>query len=425
MAERILAGRRGGILSWCLYDWAMSAYNTVIGTFIFSVYFTRAVADSEVAGTAQWGRAVALSGLAVAVLSPVLGAIADRGGRRKPWLALFTALTVAGTALLWFVKPDPSSVMLALVLVGLTNVTFELANVFYNAMLPGLAPPGHTGRVSGWGWGLGYVGGLGCLVISLFGLVQTETPLFGLLGTGEQANVRATALLVALWYGVFSLPLFLVTPDQAGTGVSIGAAVRDGIKALIETLRQIRRYGNVARWLVASALYRDGLNTLFAFGGIYAAGTFGMGFDQIVMFAIALNVTSAAGAFGFAWIDDWIGPKRTILGCLVGLIGFGIPLLFAESQQAFWILALGLGVFVGPAQAAGRTMMAKLAPSGMETEMFGLYALSGRAVSFVGPLLLAWATESFQSQRAGMATIVLLLLLGFVLLFAVREERGT
>ncbi|WP_323378560.1 MFS transporter [Skermanella mucosa] len=416
-------GRRGGIFSWCLYDWAMSAYNTVIGTFIFSVYFTRAVAESEVAGTAQWGRAVAVSGLAVAVLSPVLGAIADRGGRRKPWLALFTALTVAGTALMWFVTPEPSSVVPALVLVALTGVTFELANVFYNAMLPSLAPPGHTGRVSGWGWGLGYVGGLGCLVLSLFGLVQAETPLFGLLGTAEQANVRATALLVALWYGVFALPLFLLTPDRPSTGVPLGTAVREGLATLVDTLRQIRRYANIARWLVASALYRDGLNTLFAFGGIYAAGTFGMGFDQIVMFAIALNVTSAAGAFGFAWIDDWIGPKRTIAWCLGGLIGFGIPLLFAESQTAFWVLALGLGIFVGPAQAAGRSMMARLSPPGMETEMFGLYALSGRAVSFVGPLLLAWATESFESQRAGMATIVLLLALGLVLLFAVREER--
>lgn len=170
--------------------------------------------------------------------------------------------------------------------------------------------------MSGWGWGLGYVGGLGCLVLSLFGLVQAETPLFGLLGTAEQANVRATALLVALWYGVFALPLFLLTPDRPSTGVPLGTAVREGLATLVDTLRQIRRYANIARWLVASALYRDGLNTLFAFGGIYAAGTFGMGFDQIVMFAIALNVTSAAGAFGFAWIDDWIGPKRTIAWCL-------------------------------------------------------------------------------------------------------------
>ena len=221
-------------------------------------------------------------------------------------------------------------------------------------------------------------------MLSLFGLVQAENPLFGLIGTEDQANVRATALLVALWYGVFALPLFLVTPDQPATGVGLGEAVRAGLKSLLDTLRHIRRYGNIVRWLIASALYRDGLNTLFAFGGIYAAGTFGMTFQQIVMFAIALNVASAAGAFGFAWIDDWIGPKRTILGCLAGLIAFGIPLLFAESQTAFWGLALGLGIFVGPAQAAGRTMMAKLSPPAMETEMFGLYALSGRAVSFVG-----------------------------------------
>jgi MFS transporter, UMF1 family len=415
--------KRGAILSWCFYDWAMSAYNTVIGTFIFSVYFTRGVAESEVIGTAQWGRAVAVSGIAVALLSPVLGAIADRSGRRKPWLALFTALTVAGTALLWFVRPDPAYALPCLVLIALTNVTFELANVFYNAMLPALAPPGFTGRVSGWGWGLGYIGGLGCLVLSLFGLVQAENPLFGLIGTEDQANVRATALLVALWYAVFALPLFLVTPDQPSAGIGLGQAVRAGLRSLLDTVQHIRRYGNIVRWLIASALYRDGLNTLFAFGGIYAAGTFGMSFEQIVMFAIALNLASAAGAISFAWIDDWLGPKRTIVWCLLGLVGFGVPLLLASSQFWFWVFALGLGIFVGPAQAAGRSMMARLSPPGMETEMFGLYALSGRAVSFFGPLALAWATEFFASQRAGMATIVLLLTLGLLFLLGVREDH--
>jgi hypothetical protein len=240
--------KRGAILSWCFYDWAMSAYNTVIGTFIFSVYFTRGVAESEVIGTAQWGRAVAVSGIAVALLSPVLGAIADRSGRRKPWLALFTALTVAGTALLWFVRPDPAYALPCLVLIALTNVTFELANVFYNAMLPALAPPGFTGRVSGWGWGLGYIGGLGCLVLSLFGLVQAENPLFGLIGTEDQANVRATALLVALWYAVFALPLFLVTPDQPSAGIGLGHAVR---------LRRNLCGGNVRHVVPADRPVRD------------------------------------------------------------------------------------------------------------------------------------------------------------------------
>ncbi|HEV7371572.1 MFS transporter [Arenibaculum sp.] len=416
--------RRRAILGWCFYDWAASAYNTVIGTFVFSVYFARGVAENEVAGTADWARALAVSGIAVALLSPVLGAIADRGGRRKPWLALFTLLTVVFSAALWWVRPDPDYVLYALLTVALGNVAFELANVFYNAMLPDVAPPGHVGRVSGWGWGLGYVGGLAALVACLFGLVQAEAPLFGLLDAEEQEPVRATALLVAAWVAVFSLPLFVLTPDRASTGVPAARAVREGLRVLAATLRSVRRLGNLLRYLIASAVYRDGLNTLFAFGGIFAAGTFGMSFDEIVVFAIALNVTAGLGAAGFAWIDDLIGAKRTILISLLGLIAFGLPLLLARDVFWFWVLALGLGLFLGPAQAAGRSMMARLSPAGMEAEMFGLYALSGRAVAFVGPLLLAWATEAFASQRAGMATILVSFVVGFALMLAVREEKA-
>lgn len=412
------------VLGWCFYDWAISAYNTVIGTFVFSVYFTKAVAGDEVAGTARWGEALAVAGVLVAILSPLLGAVADRGGRRKPWLALFTALTVAASAALWFVRPDPAYVPVALAAIVVGTLFFELASVFYNAMLADLAPEDRIGRVSGWGWGLGYIGGLLALVACLFGLVQAEAPLFGLIGTEDQENVRATSVLVALWLAVFSLPLFLLTPDRQGGGVPLGRAVRDGVGTLARTIRSLPRHGNVLRYLLASAIYRDGLNTLFAFGGIYAAGSFGMSFEEIVVFAIALNVTAGLGAIGFAWIDDAIGARRTILLSLAGLIGFGVPLLLAESKAAFWVLALGLGIFVGPAQAAGRSLMARLSPPGTATEMFGLYALSGRAVAFIGPLMLSLATEAFSSQRAGMATILLTFALGFVLMLGVRERAG-
>lgn len=411
-----------GIWAWCLYDWANSAFNTVIGTFVFSVYFTRAVAEDQIAGTAQWSAALAAAGFLVAVLSPVLGAVADRTGRRKPWLALFTATTVAASAALFWVRPDPAYVPLALGAMVVASVAFELAGVFYNAMLPALAPPERIGRVSGWGWGVGYFGGLTCLVVALFGLVQAERPLFGLLETAEQEHVRATALLVAVWYGLFALPLFLRTPDQPATGIGLAEAVRAGLRTLAATARAARRYLNILRYLVASAVYRDGLNTLFAFGGIYAAGTFGMSFEQIVLFAIALNVASGLGALGFAWVDDAIGAKRTILISLAGLIAFGLPLLLVETQRAFWLLALGLGVFVGPAQAAGRSLMGRLAPPHLTTEMFGLYALSGKAVTFLGPLALGWATETFASQRAGMATILGFFLAGLVLMLTVRER---
>jgi UMF1 family MFS transporter len=221
-----LAGRRRGIVGWCLYDWAMSAFNTVIGTFVFSRYFTEAVAADPNTGTQQWGLALGISGILVAILSPILGAIGDQGGRVKPWLGTLTAICVAATAVLFFVKPEAQFVMLALLAMAVAATAFELSYVFYNALLPTAAPASHTGRVSGWGWGVGYFGGLGSLIVCLLLLVQTETPFFGLLGKEEAENIRATALLVAIWYAVFAIPLFLLTPDRPSTAKPLGAVVR-------------------------------------------------------------------------------------------------------------------------------------------------------------------------------------------------------
>ncbi len=426
------AGRLG-IFSWCLFDWANSAFNTVIGTFVFSVYFAGGVRADGTSwgiygdanqGSALWGYAIGISGFLVALVSPVLGAIADQSGRRKPWTAALMAVTALATALLWFALPARDHTVYALAMVVLASVAFELATVFYNAMLPAVAPPHLLGRVSGWAWGLGYAGGLACLGVALFGLVGMggAPPLLGIT-TEDAANIRATGPLVAAWYALFALPMFLFTPDRPDAGVPIGTAVRRGLAMLAETLREVRRYGAILRFLIASALYRDGLNTLFAVGGLYAAGTFGMGFDQIILFAIGLNVTAALGAAGFAFLDDAIGSKPTVLIALAGLIAFGLPLLIASDPLWFIGLSLGLGTFVGPAQAAGRTMMARLAPPDRQTEMFGLYALTGRAVAFLGPMLFAVATEWFDSQRAGMSTILLLFVIGGALLATVPEPR--
>jgi UMF1 family MFS transporter len=199
--------------------------------------------------------------------------------------------------------------------------------------------------------------------------------------------------------------------------------VRRGLAQLVETARRIRQYGNIARFLIARLLYIDGLDTLFAFGGIYAAGSFGMTTAEIITFGIAINVTAGLGAAAFAWVDDAIGAKRTILIALVGLVAFGTPLLFAEGKFWFWALALPLGIFFGPAQAASRSLMARLAPPQLSAEMFGLFALSGRATAFLGPAALAWATLAFDSQRAGMATVLIFIVAGFVLLIPVREAR--
>jgi UMF1 family MFS transporter len=413
---------RKAIFSWCLYDWANSAYPTVITTFVFGAYFTKAVAVTPEAGTAAWGYTMGMAGLAVALLGPVLGAVADQGGRRKPWLAVFTVMGALTTALLWFTRPDPADAMWALVFVALSSVAFEFGMVFYNAMLPDLVGPGRVGRVSGWGWGLGYAGGLACLVIALFGFVQTETPLFGVT-TEAAGHVRAVTLLAAAWFALFALPLFLFTPDRPAVRLGIPRAIREGVAALRETLREIRNYGAILRFLMARMFYADGLVTLFAVGGIYAAGTFGMTFGEVVQFGIALNVTAGLGAFAFAWADDRLGAKPVIVIALVALIVLGGAALLVTSKAAFWAIGMALGVFVGPAQAASRSMMARLAPAVMRTEMFGLYALSGKATAFLGPLAFGFATQLFDSQRAGMATILVFLGVGLVLLLPVREPR--
>ena len=412
------------LVAWAFFDWANSAHPTLVTTFIFAAYFTKAVAPDPVTGTSLWGYTVSLSALAVAVLSPLLGAIADNSGRRKPWLLVLTALTVGATALLWFVKPGPAYVSMALVLAGLGNFAFELGMVFYNAMLPTLVPRAMIGRLSGWAWGLGYLGGLVCLAVALVGFLQPEQPWFGV-GKEDAANVRATMILVAVWFAVFAVPLFMFTPDQPAARLKPLEAVRAGAAALVATVRELRSYKTIVMFLIAMMFCLNALTTLFAFGGIYAASLFGMDFDELLIFGIAMNVTAGVGAALFAWVDDWIGPKRTILiavGCLTALAA---GILTVESKTLFWALALPLGLFVGPAQAAGRSFMARLAPATMRAEMFGLYALSGKATAFLGPAVLAWVTDAFASQRAGMAVILVFFVLGALLLVPVPDARGT
>ena len=408
------------LAAWCLYDWANSAYPTVITTFVFAAYFTKGVAVDPITGTSQWGLAISISALCVALIGPLLGAIADHSGRRKPWLFSFTLISALCAMGLWFVTPEPGSVFMALFFVGVGTFAFELGMIFYNAMLPDLSPPRKIGRWSGWGWGLGYVGGLTCLALTLVAFVQTGNPWFGL--DKEMAeHLRATGPMVGLWMLIFAVPLFVFTPDKP-SGVGFTEASKRGITSLIETFKHVTQHTNIARFLIARMIYTDGLNTLFAFGGIYAAGSFGFSFEDLILFGIGINVTAGLGAASFAWIDDWIGPKLTILISITALIFLSSALLLIDNVFLFWVFGLGLGIFVGPAQSASRSMMARLAPPEMRTEMFGFFALSGKATAFLGPALLAIMTDAFASQRAGMASIVVFFIIGALLLLRVNDK---
>jgi UMF1 family MFS transporter len=437
-----------------MFDWANQPFFTVITTFIFAPYFASVIIADPVRGQAVWGYTQSVSGLIIAVLSPILGAMADAGGAKKPWILAFQALTVAGCVALWWAAPGGAhTVPLVLVAVIVATIGAEFSIVFNNALLPTLVPPERMGRLSGFGWGMGYCGGL----IALFAVLAASRPelvgiatppgeaLFGL-DRASHALERLTGPASALWLAVFVLPMFLFTPDTPRSGLRPLAAARVGVAHLIETLRRLSRYRNQLIYLLAFMIYNDGLAAVIAFGGVYAAGTFGWSTTELGIFGIVLTVFATAGCFAGGWLDDRIGSKRTvqiaIVGTIVAALGimsigraeilFAVPVapkapdggLFASAaEQAFMAFAFILGVCMGPMQAASRTMIGRLAPPGMVTEFYGLFALSGRATTFMAPFLIGVFTQVSGSQRAALVVVLVFLVVGFVLLHFVKSER--
>lgn len=411
-----ITNNRSAIIAWALYDWATSAFSIIVTTFIFAAYFSQKIAPNPIIGTRDWGYTVSISALFM-LLSPIFGAIADHSGRRKTWLGLFTSLTILGAALLWFAKPSSDHIYTTLTFVIIGTVGLEIGQVFYNALLPHIVTEKYLGRVSGWGWGLGYAGGLVALTICLYGFVEAEPHW---LNTSLAENIRICGPFTALWIFIFCLPLFFKVPDYPSSGLTIPQAITQGLGTFFSTLKTLPKQKNLFLFLIARMIYLDGLNTVFAFGGIYAAGTFGMTMTQVIKFGIATNIAAGLGAAGFAWIDDYIGSKKTIMIALIMLLSLGISIVLVKSQLTFWILAVILSLFFGPVQAASRALMARLAPPDQITEMFGLYALSGKVTAFVGPWLMGTVTLLFNSQRVGMASVLSFFVVGAILLAKVR-----
>jgi UMF1 family MFS transporter len=413
---------RRPVVAWALYDFGNSAFTTLVVTFVYATWFTTSFAGSEVEGTALWSRAVTITALVVALLSPILGALADRGGYRKRTLFLCTVVAILGTAALYPIRPP--NAILALVVFTIANIAFEMANVFYNAFLPDITTSKNIGRVSGFGWGLGYVGGILALVLALVFLIQPDPPLFGL-DAATQEPLRATNLLVAAWYAVFALPIFLfVKEDRSRVSPPGTPIVRAAFGQLRISLKEIGKYRQVARFLVARVVFNDGLVTVFAFGGIYAAGTFGFDTAKLIKFGILLNVTAALGAWFFGFVDDRVGGKRTIVITLVCLIMTTLAVLLTSSESVFWVCGALLGIFVGPNQAASRSLMGRFVPPDKENEFFGFFAFSGKATAFMGPLLLGLIATAFDSQRAGFAVVLVFFAVGLLLLSRVDEAEG-
>jgi len=423
---------RKAVFGWSMYDFANSAFTTLVVTFVYGTYFTGymvlapdasgTLAPDPEAGTVLWSRAVALAAVLVALLSPFLGALADRGGVRKRFLLTTTILCVAGTVGLFFAEPGQA--MRALVWFVIANVAFEMGMVFYNAYLPDITPQSQIGRVSGYGWALGYVGGLLCLVIALAFLVMPETPVFGLdAATGE--NVRATNLLVAGWFAVFSVPAFMFLKEvHVENKPSTIQLVRSSFSQLVQTGREIGRYRQIVRLLVARLFYNDGLVTLIAFGGIYAMGTLGFTLQEVLIFGIVLNLMAGLGAFALGFLDDRIGGRKVILISLALLTVAAIMAVLATDKTVFWISGILVGLAIGPNQASSRSLLGRFVPDDKEAEFYGFFAFSGKATAFIGPFMLGVLTAAFNTQRAGVSIVIVLFVIGAVILWKVDEAEG-
>jgi len=575
------------IFSWSMYDFANQPFTTLIVTFIFSAYYTQAIASNIHDGTFLWSIGITITALFVALISPLMGAIADQGGYRKSLLIFWTWICIIGSFFLFF--SYEGEIYKALFWFVIANIGFEMGSVFCNAYLPHIAPKEKVGRISGYGWSLGYLGGLVALMVSLFLFVQPEKPAFGLkkrssvnsimvnveniktadgftrfvisssnntvidsihvgmpiklinfdltdtsgfmpnviynsqtelnsvayidkktnsfilfgshsnfknhnkraiqlvgaphwskyesstlsevtghlfdedkefeirgpvydggeyLGTlcyyrdgrlkiinepsvneksikhsGE--NIRAISIMVAIWFLIFSVPTFLWVKDRKIENRFSADLIKNSYSQIRATFQEIRNYRHIVRFLLARVLYNDGLVTIFSFGGIYAAGTFGFTFNEVMYFGIALNVAAGLGAFLFGFLDDMIGGKNTIQLSNLGLIIACLLAVFTTSVTVFWVAGILIGLCAGPNQASSRSLMSRFTPKEKQNEFFGFFAFSGKATAFIGPLMLGILTKEFGSQRYGIAIVVVLVLAGAYILHGLDEKEAS
>jgi UMF1 family MFS transporter len=436
--------RKGRILAWAAWDWGSAAFNAVMTTFVFTVYLTSNGFGGEDHASAVLGGALAIAGAAVALLAPVTGQRSDTGGRRKLWLGVNTAAVALLTALCFFVFPRPEFLLLGVTLIALANVFFEFAGVNYNAMLTQISTPQNIGKVSGFGWGMGYLGGIVALLVVLQLFVQPSFEWFGA-SPADGLNIRLVAVFSALWFFIFALPVMFAVPElpRSRQGASPGFLASYGL--LVRRIKAIYRTSpHTIYFLLASAVFRDGLAAVFTFGGIIAAGTFGFELKDVIFFAIFGNIVAAVGAILGGFLDDRIGPKAVITGSLIGLLTAGTAILVLGNDNhsvfgidwagttTFWVFGLFLCLFVGPAQSSSRAYLARLAPHGESGELFGLYATTGRAVSFLAPALFtlciavaAPMVEPGEAQRWGILGIMVVLFAGLLLLLPVKAPDET
>lgn len=448
-----------GIWGWMFYDWASQPFHTLLITFIFARYFAAEVAPDAATGQIWWGYMLAIAGVTIAVLSPILGSIADATGPRKPWIAMFTIFYVAGSAFLWYAVPGGGGMTFWILFAfGIGMIGLEFSTVFNNAIMPDLVTRSALGRLSGTSWALGYIGGLFALVFVLLALVESSPgsgkTLIGIapiLGLDEitRGGERAVGPLTALWFFVFIIPFFLFTPDIKKQ-TKVKGAVGKGISDLIQTIKNLPKNKSLFAYLGSSMFYRDALNGLYGFGGIYAGGVLKWEATQLGIFGLLTLVTGAIGAWIGGRADDKSGPKKVIIISIIALIIVCIAIVttdrqtllmmpienmpgpFAAPDILFYICGAVIGAAGGALQAASRTLMVDQADEDNMTQAFGLYALSGKATSFIAPTLVAFVTgtvgldmlglSSSEAQRLGISPLIGLFIIGLVLLVWVKQR---
>jgi UMF1 family MFS transporter len=421
---------RSRVLAWALWDCGSTGIGAIVVTFVFSVYLTRSVGDDLPGDTtpASWlGWALFFSGATVALLAPVIGVWVDAAHRRRQTLAVLTAMVVLLTSAMSLIRDDASYLLVGLLLLGFTAACNDLASVPYNAMLRQLTTPKTAGRISGIGWGAGYVGSMALLLLVYAGFIAGDGPTGGLFGvpTADGQNVRAAMLVTAVWMAAFALPVLVAPPppvdiEQPASSTGVLGAYR---KLWSDLVAEWRRDRNVVYYLLASAVFRDGLAGVFTFGAVLGVNVYGISVADVLLFGVAANVVAAVGAVVGGLLDDRVGSKAVILSSLAAMIAVGLTLMALSGPAAFWVCGLLLCLFIGPAQSSARTLLLRMTARGKEGVAFGLYTMTGRAVAPLAPFMFSTFVALFSVDRAGIAGLLLVLGAGFSAMLAVRVPR--
>lgn len=422
---------RARVVAWALWDCGSTGMNAIVVTFVFSVYLTGTVGQGMPGGAspASWlGRALTVAGLTVAVLAPVTGVLVEAPRRRRASLTALTGLAVAMTCATSLIRDDPRYLWAGLALLAATAACSDLASVPYNAMLRQLSTLENSGRISGMGWAAGYVGSVLLLLVVYVGFISGDGPTRGLLGipVDDGQNVRAAMLLAAAWFALFALPLLLTAHTLAPSAhlPEQPVGVLGAYRKLWSDLRaEWGRDRNLVYYLLASAVFRDGLAGVFAFGAVLGVNVYGISQADVLLFGVAASVVAALGAVVGGVLDDRIGSKPVIVTSLTAMIAVGLSLLALSGAVAFWVCGLLLCLFVGPTQSSARTLLLRMATDGKEAVAFGLYTMTGRAVAFLAPWLFFVFVDWFDSDRAGMGGLCVVLTAGLIAMLAVRAPK--